>query len=200
MLAAANGAPSDRLPLAPRMDLWHLANEARGTLPESFAGKNLVEIAQKLGVACHALGGDGAVAAPPEDRAFRWLGLDNHQDRPFRMEVEGLQVEREIDGPDERARVATAAGEATAHLSYTDSMRRDGISSPFPVLPPLRSAADVEPIAEVFDRVTITANADGYRQYQARVGEQGLAIARGLVSASPMHMIMHELCASEQFF
>ena len=27
-----------------------------------------------------------------------------------------------------------------------------------------------------------------------------MAIARGLLSASPMHMIMHELCASEQFF
>jgi hypothetical protein len=71
---------------------------------------------------------------------------------------------------------------------------------PFAVEPPIRTAADLEAVAAVFDCVRVTPNPQGYDAFRRRVGEQGLAIARGVSSASPMHMIMHELCRSEQFF
>jgi len=39
-----------------------------------------------------------------------------------------------------------------------------------------------------------------YRAFQQRVGERGIAVARGPVAASPIHLILHELVAMDQFF
>ena len=38
MLAAIRGEPTDQLPWAPRMDLWYIAQRARGTLPKNLLG------------------------------------------------------------------------------------------------------------------------------------------------------------------
>jgi hypothetical protein len=182
------------------MNLWYLAQEARGTLPARFAGKTTVEIARELGVGCHANGSDGAVAAAPEDNWFACLTLGNNPDAAYRVRVNGLQVQQEHDGDDEFSRIATDAGEITVHRYYTPEMKRNGISAPFAKSRPIRSADDFEPMAQVFDRVTVEPNPDGYRGYRERVGEQGLAIARGPGSASPLHKVLHELSTSEQFF
>jgi len=55
MLGTIRGEPCDALPWAPRMDAWAVGQLARGTLPERFRGKNTAEIADELGVACHAV-------------------------------------------------------------------------------------------------------------------------------------------------
>jgi hypothetical protein len=39
-----------------------------------------------------------------------------------------------------------------------------------------------------------------YRRFSARIGERGLAVAAGPVAASPMHLVLHELVAMDQFF
>jgi hypothetical protein len=38
MLAVLKGEESDRISFCPRMDLWYIANQARGTLPDRFEG------------------------------------------------------------------------------------------------------------------------------------------------------------------
>ena len=38
MLAAIRGEPTDRIPWAPRLDLWYRANRRAGTLPPQYAG------------------------------------------------------------------------------------------------------------------------------------------------------------------
>jgi hypothetical protein len=38
MLAVLKGEESDRIPFCPRMDLWYIANQARGALPDRFGG------------------------------------------------------------------------------------------------------------------------------------------------------------------
>jgi len=39
LLAAMRGEPTDRLPWAPRMDLWSIALNSRGQLPEQYEGR-----------------------------------------------------------------------------------------------------------------------------------------------------------------
>ena len=58
MLATIRGEPTDRIPWAPRMDLWYIALRARDTVPERFAGLNTAEMADELGAACHAVGAE----------------------------------------------------------------------------------------------------------------------------------------------
>ncbi|MFN2237316.1 MAG: hypothetical protein ACK2U1_24055, partial [Anaerolineales bacterium] len=83
MLAAIRRERVDQIPWAPRMDLWTIANRARGRLPAQFIGLNLVEIAEVMGVGCHAVGGDQTLPGE-RDAVLRGLGCDNHPDYPYR--------------------------------------------------------------------------------------------------------------------
>jgi hypothetical protein len=82
MLATMRGQPTDQIPWAPRMDLWYIAQRARGTLPKTFAGLTMVEVAERLDVACHAIGGDFTLPGSGDNR-LRGLGIDNYQDYPY---------------------------------------------------------------------------------------------------------------------
>jgi uroporphyrinogen-III decarboxylase len=199
MLATIRGEPTDQIPWAPRMDLWTIAQRSRGTLPAHLAGLDMVEMAQALGVACHAMGGDATLPGGRDNR-LRGLGFDNHRDFAYRVEVRGLPVESSDDGENLHTRIKTAAGDVYTHLYRTQSMARDGISLPFYKHYAIRTADDFAAAAQVFEHMEVIPAPEAYRAFQSRVGDQGLAVARGPVGASPIHLILHELVAMDQFF
>jgi hypothetical protein len=160
---------------------------------------NTVEIAQELGVACHAVGADYTL---PEGRdvALRGLGIDNHPDYPYRVELRGLPVEFEQDAENVRTRIETPAGVITTHLYTSAEMKRAGISLPFVKSYAIESADDLEAMAQVFEHLEVIPTPQSYRTFQERVSEQGIAVARGPMAASPVHLILHELMPMDKFF
>ncbi|MEZ4733092.1 MAG: hypothetical protein R3E79_38845 [Caldilineaceae bacterium] len=52
MLATIRGEPTDQIPWAPRMDLWYIAQRARGAVPLKFANMNMVAVAERLDCCC----------------------------------------------------------------------------------------------------------------------------------------------------
>ena len=199
MLAAIRSQPTDQIPWAPRMDLWYIAQRARGTLPAPFVGLNMVEVAKLLDVAAHAIGGDFTIPGGRDNR-LRAFGIDNHQDYPYRVEVRGLPMESSDDGGNLRTLIRTAGGDIFTHLYRSTSMAGNGISLPFVKAYAIRTVDDFEAVAQIFEHLQVIPTPDDYRVYQQRVGEQGIAVARGMVAASPIHLILHELMAMEQFF
>ena len=199
MLATVRGQPTDAIPWAPRMDLWSIARRARGTLPEGFEGLNTVEIARKLDVACHAVGADFSLSGG-RDVSLRGLGIDNHQDYPYRVELRGLPIESDDDGENLRTRIRTPAGEVFTHLLRTAQMAREGISLPFVKAYAIRSADDFEAVARIFEHLEVIPTPEAYTAFKRRVGEQGIAVARGPVAASPIHLMLHELIAMDRFY
>ena len=199
MLATMRGEPTGQIPWAPRMDLWYIAQRSRGTLPKGFAGLNTVEIAEILDVGCHAVGADFTLPGA-RDVSLRGLGTDNHQDYPYRVEVRGLPIDFSDDGEDLRTLIRTPAGKVFTHLHQTVQMARDGISLPFVKAYAIRSADDFEAVAQVFDHLEVIPTPEAYAAFQRRIGERGIAVARGPIAASPMHLILHELVAMDQFF
>ena len=79
MLATVRGERTDVLPWAPRMDLWAIAQKARGSVPERFRGMNTAQIADELGFGCHAVRADWTIVPwydrPPDDFIFRPFGI-----------------------------------------------------------------------------------------------------------------------------
>lgn len=199
MLAAICGEPTDQIPWAPRMDLWMISNRAKGTLPPEFVGKNMVQVAEELGVACHAVGSDSTLPGGRDSR-LRGLGVDNHQDYPYRVELNSLPIETSDDGVDLRMAIETPAGPVFTHLHRSAQMARDGISLPFVKSYAIESPDDFDAVGDVFEHLEVIPTPDAYRSFQQRVGDNGLAVARGPVSASPMHLILHELSAMQNFF
>ncbi|MBM3802281.1 MAG: hypothetical protein FJW26_08200 [Acidimicrobiia bacterium] len=200
MFAAIRGLPSDQIPWAPRMDLWCIALRARGTLPHEFQGLNLDGIADVLGVGCHAVRGDYTLKRDPVEFALRGYGLENHVDFPFRLEVQGLDVDFECDGQNYRTSIKTPAGELTTLLQLTPEMQQSGISMPFTKRYPIRSVDDLEAVGQVFEHLKVIRTPEAYSGFRNRIGERGLAAAHGPNGASPMHLILHDLMPMEQFF
>jgi uroporphyrinogen-III decarboxylase len=200
LLAAIAGQPTDQLPWAPRMDLWCIALRARGELPARFQGLNTAQIARELGVACHAVRADYTLGRPPEDLALRGLGIDNHPDYPYRVELRGLPMEFRRDPENLWTTIRTPAGELRIHLYQSAQMARDGISLPFVKSYPIRSPADLEAVAQVFDHLEVVPTPQAYDAFHERVGEQGLAVASGAITASPLQLILHDLMPMDQFF
>ena len=203
MLATIRGQPTDQIPWAPRMDLWYIAQQARGTLPPKFAGLNMVEVAEVLDVACHAIGGDFTLPNPSDNR-LRCLGIDNHPDYPYRVELRDLPIESSLeanqDGEELRTMIHTPAGEVFLHLHRSQRMARDGISLPFVKSYAIHSVDDFEKVAQIFEHLVVIPTPEAYGAFRMRMGERGLAVARGPVAASPIHLILHELVAMDQFF
>jgi hypothetical protein len=200
MLATIRGEPSDLIPWAPRMDLWCIALRARGTLPRRFHGLDTAGIADELGVACHAVRADHTLARDPRDFALRGLGIENHPDAPYRVELPGLPMEFTHEGDTYRTRIRTSAGEISFTLVHTTDMKREGISIPFVEKFAIRSTADFDAVAEIFEHLEVRPTPDAYAAFHGRIGDRGLAVANGPLAASPMHGIFHDLVPQEEFF
>jgi len=134
------------------------------------------------------------------DLTLRGLGRDNHPDYPYRVEVRGLPVECTDDGQDLKTLIRTPAGDVFTHLHRNAQMARDGISLPFVRSFPIESPDDFEPVAQVFEHLEVIPTPEAYAAFRDRVGDRGVAVARGSVAASPIHLMLHDLVAATQFF
>jgi uroporphyrinogen-III decarboxylase len=65
---------------------------------------------------------------------------------------------------------------------------------------PLHTLDDIDALCIVFDHIRVIKTPQSYSAFKERVGNQGVAVARGPMAASPMHLILHELTAMDQFF
>ena len=200
MLATLRGEATDEIPWAPRMDLWYISLLARGDLPARFEGLDMVGVADELGVSCHSLAADYTLERTPEDLILGGLGLAAHPDYPFRFELRDLEVEFERDAENLMTTFHTPAGSTTTHLYHTDQMMREGISAAHVRSHAIRSADDFEIVAQIFEHLEVVPTPQSHAAYRERVGDRGLAVAFGLESASPLHLIMHDLVSPQQFY
>lgn len=199
MLAAIKGRPTDALPWAPRMDLWMIAQQARGSLPAELVGANTVEVARHFGFACHAVRGDFTTPRDPRDWMLRGFGIENHADFPYRVEVSGLPVEFSEDRGFYRTTIRTSTGDVTAALEMNPGMKRDGMSIPFVRKRPVETPADLDRVAEMFEHLEVIPTPAAYAAFRARIGEDGLALANGPIASSPVHLLLHDLMEMEPF-
>jgi hypothetical protein len=184
MLAVMRGEGVDRIPWAPRMDLWYIAHRARGTLPIQFVGLTMVELAKALNFVCHAVRADFTNLRTPQHLLLRGFGLDLHDDYPFKIEVVDLPVEYHHDDENYITSIITEAGEVSTHTQLTSEMLRNGISLPFIKSYPIEDQNDLEVVAKVFDHLEVIPTPHAYAKFQQRVGDQGVAVAAGLYAAS----------------
>lgn len=199
MMAAFRGEALDRIPFAPRMDLWCFAHQARGTVPEEFEGLNMADLARAMDTAAHAVRGDFTLPSGPSN-GLNGLGCGNAPDYPYHTELRGIPFESHSQGGNRITTYHTSAGDVTTHLEYTRQMRSDGISIPMVRSYAIQSLDDFEAVAQIFEHLDVIPNPGGYAAFKERTGQQGVAIAAGAVAASPIHAMLHDLMPMDQFF
>ena len=199
MLAVINGRPLGPVPFAPRMDLWYIANRARGTLPPGYEGLTMAQLADVLGVACHAVRADFTMPIEDQDWALRAFGVENHPDFPYRVELRGLPIRFTREGDLMRTEIDTSAGTVTTIQERSNAMLVNGESDAHVLEYPIKSADDIEAVSEVFEHMEVIPTPQGYRAFHERVGDRGIAVAAGSIAAAPIHFFLHDLASIEQF-
>jgi len=200
LFAAMRGEPTDKIPWAPRMDLWYIALRARAAVPRRFAGLNTAQIADQLDVACHSVRDDVTLPRDPADLALRGLGIDNHPDHAFRIELRDLPMRFTHEDGHYETTIQTPAGEVSFRLVMTQRMASDGISLPLVEKYPICSLEDFEPVARVFEHLEVVPTPSAYASFHDRIGERGVAVANGPLGAAPIHSLLHDVMSMENFF
>ena len=201
MLRAARGEWADRLPFAPRLDLWHNANVRRKTLPPAYGPEATTsQIADDLGVAHHRIIPEFLKTRTPDDTVDRGLGIYRLRGLAYRAELTGVdRVARSEDGSTV-VEYHTPVGSVSCRMTLTEEMLESGASISWIDEHVIKRPEDYRVVGHIFRNIRLTADYDNYRRFQAEVGDRGLAVAHGLGSASPVQHLMRDLVDGTQFY
>ena len=201
MLRAARGEWADRLPFAPRLDLWHNANVRRKTLPPAYGPEATTsQIADDLGVAHHRIIPEFLKTRTPDDTVDRGLGIYRLRGLAYRAELTGVdRVARSEDGSTV-VEYHTPVGSVSCRMTLTEEMLESGASISWIDEHVIKRPEDYRVVGYIFRNIRLTADYDSYRRFQAEVGDRGLAVAHGLGSASPVQHLMRDLVDGTQFY
>ena len=156
MMAVVRGEMTDVIPFAPRIDLWFGANQKRGSLPLKYVDcKHYDEISRDQGWAISKI-----------ILEYQGHGMDAILDRPlglYRFPVQGFlthlpdDVERHVEqtGDQTNLRYITPKGTVTGAFTYTEEMRRSGVSIPWINNHALKDETDFEPLGYIFENLKI---------------------------------------------
>lgn len=203
MLAAMRGEEVDRIPFAPRLDLWWIGNAFGGGLPERFQGMKPDDISREYGWACYHMVPDFTnMMRGPEDILHRALGLFQFRQSAYTWEFpkdvsfevreeDGLQV---IEYQTPKGTVRTVGG-------HTEEMKKKGASLGWTREHIIKTPEDYAPVAYIFENMEVAPNYEGCKEYIDEVGDCGVVAVGGpSLGGSPMHHIQKEFIDQTQFF
>ena len=201
ILMAVRGEMPDRIPYAPRIDLWHNANSLNDTLPARHRGRSRDEIALAEGWALHKVVADHLRQPNPDAMLHRALGV--HFMREYVAQfVFSDRVRIEVAREGERTRIvyATDRGSIRTSTVYSEQMRRSGTSVPWIEEHAVKSPDDLKVLAHIFENMDVVACYEPFREYQASVGDNGLPVTSFTVAAGPVHHIQKYFLDATAFF
>jgi len=200
MLAAIQGEPTDRIPWAPRLDLWYNARRRAGTLPPPYQDATLEQILDDLGWGFHAVIPPYRELRHPDDDLHRALGIYNIWTMPRRTVLENVEVNVHRHGDETHVEYRTPAGTVRTTTVYDESMRQAGVSISHVAEHAIKSHQDYDAVGYLFENARVEPNVAGYLEYANRVGGRGIAVANIFAAGSPMHLLQRDLMPVDLFF
>ncbi len=198
---AIKGEMPDRLPYAPRLDLWYSANSLAGTLPEKHKGRTQDEIARAEGWALHKVNPEYQNVRGPEDNLHWALGVLSFKESALRYQFSS-DIDIKVKRAGERTRVTyhTPTGSVSTTIVYTEAMRKAGASNFWIEEHAIKGPQDYRVVGSIFENLELIPDFDDYRKWRNEIEEDGLAVTFGARAASPMHHIQKYLLDATEFY
>jgi uroporphyrinogen-III decarboxylase len=201
MLRAIRGQWADRLPWAPRIDLWYNAHSYRRTLPAVFQkDASLEEVADYIGGGYHKVVPEFLKAWTPENTIDRGIGIYRLREMACRPELIGVDREVKREGDTTTVTYHTPVGSVSCKILYTEEMRQAGISQTWISKHVIKKPEDYAVVGYIFKNIKVHPAYDSFSQCQEEVGDKGLVVAWASTSASPMHHILKHFFDSTTFY
>jgi hypothetical protein len=200
MLATLQGRPTDCIPFVPRLDLWYGANRYQGTLPDRYRKATLLEIVDDLDVGYHTVSADRNLYDDTLDIVDRALGIWRVRTKPHHPKFPDIRRNISYEGDTTVVEYLTPCGPIRTKVLYDESMRRAGITLSHVSEHAIKSAADYEAVAYLFEHAEVHPHYEGIARLKEEVGERALIVGTASMGASAMHHILHELMPYDLFF
>ncbi|MGL4207764.1 MAG: cobalamin B12-binding domain-containing protein, partial [Candidatus Adiutrix sp.] len=199
IMAIAKGEMVEAWPYVPRIDLWHNANQRAGTLPPQHQGRSISEICLAEGWGAHHLVPSFLRHGQQPHRA---LGLYNLPEQPFRVDFSpDIQIEAIVDGDFTTTTYHSPKGLVSTKTMYSEEMKASGASITWVAEHVLKTAADYETVAYIFEHLSVTPNYGEFENWlTTEVGDNGVGAAFASLAASPMHHIQKEFLDATDFY
>jgi methylmalonyl-CoA mutase cobalamin-binding domain/chain len=193
MLAAARGEMPDRMPYAPRIDLWYTANARAGTLPPDHASQSMDQICRSYGWGLHKVVPEYMAGTRPDASYDRALGVHRLKECPYLATLPD-DVERVVEKRGRKTRVEyrTPLGDLRTVTVYTEEMEAAGASITWVEERVLKAPQDYKALGYIFRNMKVEPTCETYEAWRAGVGEDGIATGYASPAASPLHHIMKE--------
>ncbi len=199
ILAAARGEMVDRWPYVPRIDLWYNANARAGALPKGHEGRDINAICAAEGWGTHHL-----VPAFLRDgqQPHRALGLYNLPEQPYRIKMSpDMAVEAAADGDFTTTTYHTPVGRVRTRTMYSEEMRASGASITWVAEHVLKTPADYEVVAWIFENLILEPNYEDFQKWlDTEVGDGGIGAAFASLASSPVHHIQKDFLDATDFY
>jgi methylmalonyl-CoA mutase cobalamin-binding domain/chain len=203
ILRTMRGEMVDRIPFVPRLDLWWIANNLGGTLPERHRGRKPDDIARAEGWACYHMVPDFTnMIKSPDDILHRSIGLFN-----FIQSVYGWRFSKDIEievGSELGQQIVsyhTPKGTVRTVGGLTEEMQRAGASLGWTQEHIIKKPSDYAIVGYIFENIDVFEQYETAQQYMNEVGDDGVVAAGGAsLAASPMHHIQKEFLDPTRFY
>ncbi|MBN1293769.1 MAG: hypothetical protein JXB48_18145 [Candidatus Latescibacteria bacterium] len=200
-LDSIKGIVPDKLPYAPRFDIWFNAHSYRGTLPEMYRDcKTPLDIARKIGVGGHCVIPDYNRPEKPEDMFERGIGIYHLPQVPYRVKLN--RVERTVthSGYSTTVTYKTPKGSVRVSFEETEDMRNSGATISWITEHAIKSEEDYNPLIFLFENIEVEKSYEGITALIGQTGEDALVVANASMPGSPMQYIMRDLIDMKSFF
>ena len=143
----------------------------------------------------------------PEDVLHRGIGLFRLKEHLFDFEFSSdvsIEVKDESNEEEDMTRVGyhTPVGRVEGVHGYTREMKEAVASIAWVKEDAIKGAEDYKVLAHIFGNLKITSDYEGFKVWQAGIGDDGVAVASatGLTSSSPMHFIQKTFLDATSFY
>jgi hypothetical protein len=200
MLKTIRGESSDRIPFAPRLDLWYRSNLHRGTLPKRYKDATLQDILNEHDIGYHAVIPLLKDIRSIDDEIDRGLGIYNIITFPHRTILKNIKRTYKVQGDYTIVEYDTPHGKISTIVLYDERMREAGITISHITEYAFKSRNDYKALGYIFENAEVEKNYDGYLQFKKTVGESGIAVCYVNFSASAHQYIMRDIMPLDTFF
>lgn len=151
MLAVLRGEKPDRIPWAPRLEMYYRAHQKAGTLPDKYRGWDIRSI-------------------------YRDLDLENPgKGAPsvFSISIKGVETVTRTKGDLIHEETITPVGTVTSVRRHSNELRAQGIG-PLEVEHWIKSREDYAVVDWIYQNSSISYNYEGYRAFDMALGDEGV--------------------------
>jgi hypothetical protein len=172
--AAIRGEPMDRIPWAPRWELWYEAAMRDGRLPERYRSRSFLDLTRDLG-----------------------MGIKGNRGPLYRSELCDVEVRERTKGDETLTEYETPVGTVSTRFRITPDLEQQGVRG-LELGHMIVQREDYGPVLFMVEHTKLTPIPEEFLAYEEYIDDDGVAMAES--GDCPVHRIMREFTGYQNFY